>query len=81
MASIRLRAFQPDFHSCRYCVGERGQIASGGRKKALNLVSTRTSSPYARFIIALGLWATKAAASCSYYIADVLDVGGGPEHA
>ena len=26
-------AFQPDFHSCRYCAGERGQIAPGGRKR------------------------------------------------
>ena len=80
MASIRPRAFQPDFHSCRYCVGERGQIASGGRKRRTIWVQ-RGPRLYARFIIALGLWATKAVASCSYYIADVLDVGGGPEHA
>lgn len=78
MASIRRLAFQPDFHSCRYCVGESRQIAPGGRKR--RTIWVEGPSLYARFIIARSL-PRQAVASCSYYIADVLDVGGGPEHA
>ena len=71
MASIRPLAFQPDFHSCRYCVGERGQIAPSGRKRRTIWVQ-HGPSLYARFIIALGLWATKASFGRQWHPAHII---------